>query len=69
MRANMVEHPAEYPWSSYRGNAMGKEIKLLTPHEIYSRLGVTEDARHEAYRALLRGRMTGKSHQRYPRVD
>jgi putative transposase len=24
VRANMVAHPAEYPWSSYRGNALGE---------------------------------------------
>jgi len=27
VRADMVDHPAEYPWSSYRGNSMGKEIR------------------------------------------
>ena len=25
MRAGMVEHPREYPWSSYLANAYGKE--------------------------------------------
>ena len=30
VRANMVSHPAEYPWSSYHGNTVDKKIKLLT---------------------------------------
>lgn len=32
VRAKMVTSPSEYVWSSYRANAMGKEIGLLTPH-------------------------------------
>jgi putative transposase len=35
VRANMVEHPAEYPWSSYRANAQG-ESPLLTHHPLYA---------------------------------
>ena len=35
VRAGMVEHPAEYPWSSYQANGVGKVIELLTPHERY----------------------------------
>ena len=61
VRALMVGHPSEYPWSSYRGNAMGKEIKLLTPHPQYKSLGSTSDARQQAYRALFRGRMAERT--------
>ena len=33
VRANMVKHPAEYPWSSYHRNALDKEIQVITPHQ------------------------------------
>lgn len=42
VRANMVEQPGEYPWSSFRANALGVPIKLITPHEIYLRLAKTD---------------------------
>ncbi len=32
VRVGMVSHTSEYPWSSYQGNALGKRIELLTPH-------------------------------------
>lgn len=53
VRANMVGHPAEYPWSSYRGNAMGINNELLTPHSLFTTLGKTVDERQAAYRALF----------------
>jgi len=57
VRANMVAHASEYPWSSYQGNALGKPIQLLTPHPLYRRLGATDEGRQAAYRSLFRGRM------------
>ncbi len=57
VRASMVRHASEYPWSSYQGNALGKSIQLLTPHSLYKRLGKAEAERLTAYRALFRGRM------------
>lgn len=54
VRANMVEHPAEYPWSSYRANAQGLPSSVLTPHPLYMGLGVDEDQRQTAYRELFR---------------
>ncbi|WP_028672228.1 transposase [Saccharospirillum impatiens] len=57
VRARMVSHASEYPWSSYQGNALGKPIQLLTPHTLYSRLGKTDVERQSAYRALFRGKM------------
>ena len=41
LRAGMVEHPAEYRWSSYRANAQGEAEKLLKQHPIYLALGLT----------------------------
>ncbi len=54
VRAEMVEHPAEYRWSSYRSNAQGEEDMLLTPHFIYEKLGLTAAARQASYRELFR---------------
>jgi len=53
VRANMVAHPAEYPWSSYRGNALGENDALLMPHPLFLALGGSADARQAAYRALF----------------
>ncbi len=53
VRANMVNHPAEYPWSSYKKNSMGKEIELLTPHRCYLSLGKNDAERQVAYQALF----------------
>ncbi len=57
VRAGMLVHASEYPWSSYQGNALGKSIQLLTPHELYIQLGKADEERQSAYRALFRGRM------------
>jgi putative transposase len=49
----MVEHPAEYAWSSYRCNAHGESNELILPHEVYLRLGKTPQERQVAYRGLF----------------
>jgi len=54
VRANMVEHPADYRWSSYRCNALGEQCRLIKPHFMYEALGSTETARQESYRELFR---------------
>lgn len=53
VRAKMVEDPAEYPWSSYQQNAIGKAINLITPHFCYQSLGKTDKERQAAYQALF----------------
>jgi len=53
VRAGMVSHPAEYPWTSYRANAQGEQNSLLSPHEVYLRLGASDVARAMGYRALF----------------
>jgi len=53
VRAAMVEHPAEYPWSSYQYNAVGKPIALIEPNSCYLSLGKTKHERQMAYRALF----------------
>ncbi|MEO1884127.1 MAG: hypothetical protein ABGX71_11275 [Methyloprofundus sp.] len=39
VKANMVETPDDYEWSSYRHNALGKPDSLITEHELYKNLG------------------------------
>lgn len=53
VRAGMVKNPADYRWSSYHANALAAESKLVTPHEIYLRLGTDPTARRAAYQALF----------------
>jgi len=36
VRAGMVRHPADYPWSSYRANAEGEASPLIQAHGLYS---------------------------------
>jgi len=54
VRANMVNDPADYRWSSYRANGLGQVDQLLTPNEVYASLGQSEVDRLAAYRALFR---------------
>lgn len=54
VRAEMVAHPAEYRWSSYRVNAQGEESGIVSPHPLYLALGADTVDRQEAYRELFR---------------
>ena len=49
----MIQVPGEYPWSSYRANALGHRAPVGSPHPLYTRLGETDAARQLAYRALF----------------
>ncbi len=61
VRAGMVNHPSEYPWSSYRYNALGKPDALVAPHLEYRRLGKTDEERQAAYRQLYRHHIPERS--------
>lgn len=52
VRAQMVNDPSSYPWSSYRYHANGEESSLVTPHELYGRMGADPLLRQRAYREL-----------------
>jgi putative transposase len=54
VRANMVNHPAEYPWSSFKKNALGVPIKLITPHDCYLSLGLNNQERQQSYMDLFK---------------
>jgi len=53
VRAQMVEKPQDYRWSSYRANALGEGDLLVAPHPIYRSLGATGRAREAVYRGLF----------------
>ena len=53
VRANMTNSPAQYRWSSYRFNGMGKENTLVTPHALYLSLGKTQGKILDSYRAIF----------------
>jgi putative transposase len=53
VRAGMVDEPGQYQWSSYRANALGTEDPLVTPHLIYTGLGIHDSERRAAYRHLF----------------
>ncbi len=53
VRAGMVEHPAEYRWSSYVGNALGESSAILRCQEEYLALGQTSQTRCAVYNALF----------------
>jgi len=60
VRAMMVDHPAEYPWSSYRTNAQGEVSDFIKPHSVYQSLGLTADDRVSAYRQLFCDRLDSR---------
>ncbi len=53
VRAGMVDHPAQYRWSSYAANALGADNAVIQAHELYLALGNTPEARQVAYRELF----------------
>jgi putative transposase len=53
VRAGVARHPGDYPWSSYRANALGEDSGLVTPHAHYCALGRSAEARRAAYVALF----------------
>lgn len=59
VRSGMVTDPADYRWSSNRGNALGADSRLCTPHPEYLALGAGED-RCAAYRRLFNPHVDGK---------
>ncbi|KZX01582.1 transposase [Pseudoalteromonas luteoviolacea] len=61
VRANMVSHPADYTWSSYQHNAVGKRVELITEHALYRALGVTDQNRQACYRALFEKQIPAKT--------
>jgi len=60
VRADMVSDPADYSWSSYQSNALGKGAALKTPHPLYLTLGKNAKTRQANYRDLFRYQVEGE---------
>lgn len=61
VRAGMVNHPEDYPWSSYHHNAYGKKDTLISEHYLYLALDSSVAARYRAYRQLFATDIDNKS--------
>lgn len=59
VRANMVKNPADYIWSSYQCNALGRKSPLLTPHDLYLELDYNPIVRRGVYRSLFTNHVEG----------
>ena len=57
VRANVVEHPANYPWSSYWANAPSAQSFLISPHSFYNQLCNRPVQRMPRYRELFRSHL------------
>lgn len=57
VRASMVDHPAEYRWSSYRANAQGESSEIIVPHSIFLELSSQPATRYSLYRELFRSEL------------
>ncbi len=53
VRAGIVKHPADYPWTSHGINAMGEDTGLLIPHSAYLDLGADAQSRRRSYRMIF----------------
>jgi len=53
VRAGIVADAADYPWSSYRRNALGVRNPLIRPHPVYEALASDGPDRLAAYRAIV----------------
>lgn len=54
VRANMVNTPGRYRWSSYRANAQNADNHLITEHSLYLGLSRSRLHRSEAYKSLFK---------------
>ena len=59
VRANMVEHPADYKWSSFMVNAQGSDQYPIKPHPLYLALDKDQALRCEAYRDMFKTDLNG----------
>ena len=57
VRAEIVRHPRQYRWSSYRANAEGRSNSLIQPHDTYKRLERRPETRRKAYSGLFKAHL------------
>ena len=53
VRAAMVNHAGDYPWSSHEHYALGRTNPLITEHALYKSLGIHEPTRRKCFSALF----------------
>lgn len=61
VRAGLVAHPLDYPWSSAQANAMGKRDPLVTPHPLFSSIGRCPEERQRVYLPWLNSAMDAET--------
>lgn len=61
VRAGMVDNPADYQWSSYQVNALGKVSELCCPHVLYQAIANTRAQRCQDYQELCTYALSEKS--------
>jgi putative transposase len=49
VRAGMVGHPSQHPWSSFGRNALGFDDPVVTSHALYTALGIDAASRQRGY--------------------
>ena len=54
VRANMTYTLGQYGWSSFHRNGQGKKDEIVTPHDLYQRLGKKDEKRRTSYKALFK---------------
>lgn len=54
VRAGIVEHPEDYPWSSYRYYALGEPNPLIEEDPYYALLGAEAVTRQQRYRDFVK---------------
>jgi len=60
VRAEMVNDPADYNWSSYRAHAFSQSVGLWQPHPEYLALGETPAKRRVVYRQFFEQELSGR---------
>jgi putative transposase len=55
VRAGMVHHPSEYPWSSHAVNTGMRADPMVKPHCEFLALAANATSRHAVYRRLFEG--------------
>jgi putative transposase len=61
VRAGMVLHPADYPWSSYCWHGTGRNDEVIRDHALYLALDRDLARRLQAYAGLFRTELDGET--------
>ncbi len=61
VRAAIVDHPADYVWSSYRSNTDPNATAWLTPHAEYLALSADPDRRARLYEELVQSGLDART--------